>query len=106
MTTIEVLQAAKTLVELGWTKGGHGFDRKGNVPCYCGLTAILIAVGNDWIHPSYSPAKWAMASVCRTRGVEWIDDGGAIAIYNDASSTTHEDVLSAFDEAIELAKAQ
>lgn len=97
MSVVEDLKAARAIVAKGWHKGGIT-DGKGN---YCAVGAMNMVL--------HGTAAWA-----------WVDDGGfrrrrdqmmdavnaqipshlVIADYNDARSTTKQDVLDVFDKAI------
>lgn len=93
-TTKEVLVKARALVEKGWTKDAYARDSSGDrVPYYdftaCQWCMVGAVDAADDIRLRFS-AKDILRRVI----------GGQISAFNDAPSTTHADVLAAFDRAI------
>lgn len=95
MTTVETLRAAKAELLLhGWTRGTFENSRTGEL---CALGAINRALkGVAWS----TAFAWHPTTRCLQHA---IGDGNHIAQWNDAQSRTPEDVLAAFDAAIEFA---
>jgi hypothetical protein len=107
LKTITVLRRARKLIAdpKSWIKGAFTRKRRG-VQCYCGLGALAIAAGlkvksSQFIDDSPAPAEYleAHSLLNKASGVNfWFPS------FNDRESVTHEDVLKAFDTAIELSK--
>jgi hypothetical protein len=97
----DTLRAAKKLIKpVGrWNKGSMARTAKhggflcsalsSDATCWCAEGAI-VAVTRAFDHPAFDVLRQSI--------------GGAIAQFNDARSTTHADVLAAFDRAIALAE--
>lgn len=103
MTPLEILRAARKRIEAPerWTKGaGARFadgtiaspNRVSEAVSFCCIGALL-----DGDQRANTEAYVAMASVV---------PGGLLAPFNDAPSTSHSDVLAAFDRAIARLEAQ
>lgn len=114
MKTSEVLGAAKTvLLEKGWTQG-RSVNTKGEV---CADGALCVAsgahFGADMVWPTmwpntldlkvYEPANKALEAALASMGIA---DDRSYVYYNDTPSTTFNDIMDLFDEAILLAKQQ
>lgn len=94
MTTLEVLQGARTRIERGWAQGAyatnaHGKPVSSNAPearAWC-LSGAIRVVGGDQFSESYK-----LLQRCASTQVlcEW----------NDASHRTKEEVLAVLDKAI------
>ena len=103
MTTTDVLRHMRArLSEPGkWTKGGYARDKQGRLTrsnskdavCFCMLGAMRTArdAGNQ------QNAANVLLSVLAPLGY------GSIPSFNDSPTTTHADVLSVLDKAIEQA---
>jgi len=107
MTTAELLRRAKSLLEeRGWTQGVYA--RVGDRPChpwadnptsFCSAGAVMAAsqcVAQD----GYS--HLAEKAVIALQGAI----GGTVAFFNDAPGRTKDEVLAAFDRAIEIAERE
>lgn len=98
MTTKEVLIKAKQLVEKGWTRnvlarnaaGEPVFSNSPEACAFCVAGAIEHAQGDD---PDAGMEAFAVMH----------DSLGNVSItdFNDAATTTHADILAAFDRAIQ-----
>jgi hypothetical protein len=103
MNTLEILIEARKLIEEpeNWTQVYYALDGDGelvepshsNATCFCMLGAIAKATGDDAGLIEFTPA------VQRLR----FSVGGPIVPFNGTAS--HDEVLSAFDRAIEAARA-
>jgi hypothetical protein len=102
-TVLGVLQAARNLIKKpqNWTK--YAFARRSSrgvqvswtdpeAKCFCGLGAIRKASEGN-----YGLDEKATNLLCEAI------EGGPFSVFNDADTTTHKDVLLAFDTAIQLA---
>lgn len=104
VSEIEVLREARRLIaEVGWTQGtfarnAGGADvspRSPQATCFCAAGAIIRA--NDGCDMGFSsPGISAVEHVIDER---WID------AWNDREERTRDEVLAAFDRAIQLAEA-
>ncbi len=90
---VETLEAAKReLIEHGWTQGAYQF---GDSLCVVGAIAKAKCIDN-------SSETFFLEGV-----VEWERKSGcSIAAWNDDPHRTFNDVMSAFDKAILLAKEE
>jgi hypothetical protein len=68
-----------------------------NAVCFCSVGALQKAAGED--------GDWGGASLFLDKAVKRLTDGKFehTPRFNDAPTTTHEDVMAMFDKAIELA---
>jgi hypothetical protein len=99
----DTLRAARKLIKpVGrWNKGSLARTAKrggflcsalsADATCWCAEGAV-VAVTRAFDHPAFDVLRQAI--------------GGDIAQFNDARSTTHRDILAAFDKAIALAEQQ
>lgn len=95
MTTVEILEAARGKIAQGWCQG---MARLYNEDCkpiaYCCLSALYDADSSD-------------RGYDQTRGILPRAIGSnAIIGWNDSPSRTKEEVLEAFDRAIEIARGE
>ncbi len=97
MTPKEVLIAARKLIESPkqWLKGADSGLRN-EIWCYCASGALMTAVDEN-----IPPVDWDAAENALSLAATGDPDGN-IPIWNDAPERTHEEVLAAFDEAIEM----
>lgn len=103
MGPLEILLAGRELISMPerWTKHHYARDSTGRerlssdqaAICWCSIGAISKA-GEG--HPI---SKWGARTILRDA------IGGTISQFNDAETTTHADVLAAWDRAIERARA-
>lgn len=101
MTLYEVLTKAQDLIRdpKHWTKGSFAINKNGNrvdpssdkAFCFCMVGAIY-RTGSDRNKESEA------INVLSTQTT-----GGAILVFNDSPTTSHEEVMSAFDRAREMA---
>lgn len=96
MTTKEILQKARALVEAGWMQGAS-FDAKSG--CYCASGAICAAANLSEIvficeNRTCTEARSKFATSNKLAGI-------GIVPWNDAPGRTKDEVLAAFDKAIE-----
>lgn len=104
MTTVEILRAAKALIDTPekWTQGKYARDAEGHAldhskdgfagaVCYCAVGALWAAAGS-----------FDEAAVSRVR-----DAAGTHILHpwNDDPERTHPEVMAAFDRAIAAAEA-
>jgi hypothetical protein len=102
-----IFRKARDLVRKGWVKETyiyHGMDKP---VCYCAAGAINTAATGvawrtsvEWAHADMETAKRLNAAIRFFRGVIRRD----IFAWNDARKRTQEQVLAAFDRAIEKAE--
>lgn len=95
MTTLEILKAARELLSTParWTKLAYARDAGGaavmpsnaNAVCWC-IEGSIVKCSGDW------SMEWARPIEC--------DVAADVASFNDRESTTHADILAAFDRAI------
>lgn len=109
LTTVEVLRLARALIadESKWIKGADALPSRNADPeeeclnpedsaavCWCAGGAIChVAV-------EYDVAEEVCKTLASHVGVQWVYE------FNDAESTTHADVLAAFDKAIATEEAK
>lgn len=103
MRTHKILRDAKTLLEQDgvWIKGSFANDKEGNLSSdrlskattFCAMGACYKASGRDNVAEDLLVEK-ILNSITEKRADIGITD------YNDLSTTTKEDVLSVFDEAL------
>lgn len=101
-TAVDVLRAARALIEKGWTQydfarnsGGWGVDEwHHSAACFCSWGALNRA-GIDLECNTASAIHWLRSATV-----------GPIAVWNDAPGRTQAEVLAAFDKAIELAQSE
>ena len=101
MTAHELLIAARALIPTPkqWTKRAHARDATGapvsglspNAVCLCSDGALWRAGGYKVTKCNYLLAGDALNSAI---------GGGSYVAFNDATTTTHADVLAMFDDAI------
>jgi hypothetical protein len=96
------LMRAKARIEKGWCKNTFE-DSRGRV---CALGPFF---GDSWLSKyakELELLKEAIPKDCNIRPESWNGDIFDIAVFNNARSTTKEDVLALYDKAIELAIAE
>lgn len=103
-TALDVLcEAREILVEKGWTQGCCARDARGKncdigskaAVCYCAVGAISHV--SDYSEPT-RPFKQACIALRRVINIK---QGMSIGSWNDAPERTKEEVIAAFDKAIE-----
>lgn len=104
-TAVEILhEAREILVEKGWTQGCVARDARGKIcdvgsraaVCFCAMGAISkVAAFDDPLRP----AKQAIIALRRAIGLTRSLQG--VGAWNDAPERTKEEVIAAFDKAIE-----
>jgi hypothetical protein len=98
------LRNARALIERGWTQHVFARDARGSgvslmsseAVCFCAVGAVERVAGGTF------SAMPLIASLERAIGV---GDTIAVTSFNDAPERTQAEVLTAFDNAIELAEA-
>lgn len=109
MTPAEILRAARAKIAEPehWTKGEYVLFNEADEPdrwCAVGsIYAVDPEVGNDPEHPSLRALVVALRGVYE--GLASEPSETSVLNFNDSANTSHEDVLAAFDRAIELAGA-
>ena len=114
---IQILEIATDLVEKGWIKNCYAMDDENNEcsqyldeACkFCALGALDCATdkvnGNIQLVPVQMLAQAIMdGNLSRSYLVRHKADWTGIADWNDDPDTTHSDVVTAFQAAVELAK--
>lgn len=109
MTTLEILQKARGLIEKGWTQGeiarGKDNERRSEYDseaiCWCMVGSIFCASGplDDYLIPNPERKKAFLA-------IESAVGRLNLAAWNDESGRTQSEVLQAFDKAIEAERAK
>jgi hypothetical protein len=102
MTTKEVLKKAKEKIEQGWCQHVIAKDREGTkVPAdspeaiqWCSVGAIASIYAKQDVFITFTPEYNLILKVLKTE---------SLAEWNDRPKRTIEEVLAAFDKAIELA---
>jgi hypothetical protein len=107
MTPVEILTQARDLIAQPgkWTQGWYARRADGKdcywaddeASCFCAVGAVEKTVGFDFI--------W---SASHRKSYEYLREvvGGVVDRFNDDPTRTQEEVVQAFDKAIELAKAE
>lgn len=106
MSVKKILQKARKLIAKGWTQGAFARNDRGwsvgnNSPdaqCFCAVGAIRTAAGWDGNAPM-GEYREALSAVRAATGSRL-----PIPSWNDNAKRTKEDVLAAFDKAIEASK--
>lgn len=93
MTIATVLEKSRKLILEGWCQGDLSRYKYGETQ-YCSIGAV-----NDTASMDRSKGEWAGAIYYLS-----ISMGNSITGFNDSPGRTKEEVLAAFDKAIELAK--
>jgi hypothetical protein len=106
-TVLQILEEAQKLVMAGWTQGAWARDNQGlpvkylvngnKAVCFCTLGAIYhnIESGDDGAQ---------IGEETQSRFKEAISSKQNIVRWNDAPERTREEVVAAFDRAIQLEK--
>lgn len=112
MTTVDVLQAARGKVHGGWSQRTSARDAtdlpvRWDTPeaCrFCVMGAVAAVCNKNkadvcaWREP-YAAALAAMTAAMKEEGIT-----GSLAAFNDAPTTSKQQVLNLFDMAIRLAR--
>ncbi len=108
MKPSEVLLAARELVAGGWSRrlyargptGREVDELSDDAVCFCAVGALLRATSSDAYDPSddFREAKWMLENTVRAQV--------GIASWNDDPTTTHLDVVQAFERAALLAMSE
>jgi hypothetical protein len=92
MDKVKILRDARALLVIkGWIQGGHGDDIRG----YCASGAIMAAMGQRHGGDSRECQVCIVCDIVSTPLVP-------LARWNDAFGRTKQEVLAAFDKAIEF----
>jgi glycine/D-amino acid oxidase-like deaminating enzyme len=100
-TAVELLVAGRALIEAGWCTGSSARDAKGLVTPFGGPKACSFCMSGalchlmNFIERAHQTAVKALQQAIGTT---------QIAAWNDAFGRTKEEVLLAYDQAIEIAK--
>lgn len=97
MKNVDILKKAQKLVANGWVQGSAREEKEDGTVCYCMTGAIRNAYGARWLHRGF--AQTLMYLMPQPEKFPWTTPG-LIPRYNDAPSTTQEDVLNMFSWAI------
>lgn len=95
MTALEILKAAREKVAAGWTQKFY-FREVAGVGCFCAMGAVneaAVVAGYADHAGALDALKHAIDGVSEMSIVHW----------NDRAGRTKDEVLAAFDRAIELA---
>ena len=106
MNTVEVLRAARALIEKGWCQGAWAFNKKkeSRAPgstdaiCFCLDAAIWRTDCSVWQHTI------AVRKICKTIGLEPYPR--LLRDWNDAPERTQAEVLKALDDTIARLEAK
>jgi hypothetical protein len=99
VSVVDVLRDAKQLIVTeGWWQAGQEHDRGDGRIRACAVSSVTRSGFGSW-----DRIDGAITALTRVIGVS---DARVIADWNDAPERTLEDVLSAFDRAIELASPE
>jgi hypothetical protein len=110
-TELDILQEARRLIdEKGWTQGQAARTRSGkpveitldDASCFCTVGALSRACMNLGV--PHSGHSWSRTFTAFRQALPGSPD--YIAAWNDAPSRTKDDVLKAFDKAIETVRAR
>jgi hypothetical protein len=96
----QVLVDARALIEQGWTIGVLEREINGRM-CYCSLGALREAAGSSG--DDYHAAKDLLAGVLPAECHGGTGSFNTIVFFNDAWASSKNEVLAAFDAAIEAA---
>jgi hypothetical protein len=106
MTTAEILIAAKALINTPESWAQLAYEGAGSPPkCYCPMGAVNVTAGLNSTHgeefrgeetPMYKEALFKAVGVESQHEFEG---------WNDQEYRTHQEVMTAFDRAIEMAAA-
>lgn len=94
MSCVEVLRAARKLIERPGTWGKGHAEHPPEGDCHCMLTALARSGSQARV----DDARALLESITGAREF-------SLHRWNDAPETTHADVLAAFDRAIQLAES-
>lgn len=104
MSVKENLIAAKALIADPSRWAATDRDRVVNGgSCLCALDAVAEIVGNDWDNDGEEERNSLATSIPQTFQIETVLLH-SVGQYNDAPSTTHSDIMSLFDRAIEASE--
>jgi hypothetical protein len=96
VTVAEDVKAAREIVRTSWHKGGL-YDGRGNV---CAIGAIRQGITGKPTITLMSPEFYRVLSAEEAVVAKLPAGYGSIAEFNDAPSTTHQDVLNLFDKTL------
>jgi hypothetical protein len=93
MTIADQLRVARKLIETPdkWCKGSMELDG-----AFCAIGACLKAVGGS--------APWDKMVIALQQALQQAGPCASVALWNDALTTTHTDILALFDRAIAAAE--
>lgn len=93
--TLDCLEEAKKLIGAGWCQKNYIRKKPDGGYEYCSSGAIILST------PDLNVVRCAAAFLKKVT-----DSNVSILRWNDAPERTHEEVLAAFDRAIDLAKGE
>jgi hypothetical protein len=100
LTGLDLLTQARALIETGWCRGSSARDAKGLVTPFGGEKAVSFCASGALVHLSYCMTKaFRDASAALHKAVGAF---GSLAYWNDAPERTKEEVLAAYDRAIQM----
>lgn len=113
MKTSKILKKAKKIISnpVNWTKYrlAKTEDFVSVEPmsedafCFCSIGAVEKALDGEDYSPEYVNALNCLNLVVKQKNKKNCD---TVSSFNDKSSTTHDDIMKLFDDAIDLAKGQ
>lgn len=93
---LAVLRGARDRVARGWYQGWFCDETKGRVCTWGALNWAASGIPEEAAPLSYLAAEYVGKAI----------HSGDVAAFNDRPSTTHNDVLNAFDRAIQLRRSE
>jgi hypothetical protein len=99
-----LIEARDLLINVGWTQGTMcKFSKDGNPQCYCSLGAIFEAMRRIVNPYDHDRMKDIIVSLMRQVIKEKKTYSMSVVNFNDSSIRTKEEVIDAFNTAIERA---
>lgn len=110
MNELDILKAGRELLSdpNRWTKRTLARDKNGHATndpwdkvstCFCSVGAIHKVVGPN--NDTNRGLKYAVADCLADSALALFGHRGAVVVFNDAPSTTHDQILAVWDHAIE-----
>lgn len=99
-SVIDILEAAKALIKnpINWGKGDYVY-RGDDTTKYCAIGAVMTVESDLADNALFVSERFLRDALPE-------DADRRLVRYNDAPERTHEEIMSLFDRAIELAKAE
>lgn len=101
MTIKALLQAARGLIVQGWTQGAYARDYNERITPYGGPSACKFCMSGAVAHLLGGGAVHSAEFINALRALRCAIDW-PVAAWNDTPGRTQDEVLAAFDRAIEL----